>query len=66
VTETAFTLGVWRDFTTYKCTLCEFDCMDEEQARKHFQDHFRVPSEELKDLSLIVDGSGHVVSVARE
>ncbi len=26
-----FTRGTWHGMTTYQCTLCQFDCMDEEQ-----------------------------------
>ena len=47
----AYTLGTWKDFVTYQCTLCPFDCMDEEQAREHYETHFEAhrPSRKTHD-----------------
>ncbi len=66
MTGVAFTLGSWHDITTYKCTLCLFDCMDELQAREHYAEHFRVPMAEAtgEPASLIVDGAGTIASIS--
>lgn len=66
MTETAFTLGTWKGFTTYRCTLCQFDCMDEDQARDHFRSHFEIrsaPKPETQESLLTIDGSGNIVAV---
>lgn len=64
----AYTLGSWKGFVTYKCTLCPFDCMDEEQALEHYQDHFKQPQPQKQpapqQVQLSVDTSGHVVASA--
>jgi len=58
-----YTLGTWRGFTTYKCTLCEFDCMDKAQALEHYRAHFVKPPEprDARPVTLAIDDSGHVV-----
>jgi len=60
-----FTRGTWHGMTTYQCTLCQFDCMDEDQARAHYQDHFAEPAPELNGppVPLIIDSAGTTVSV---
>ena len=64
MTETAFTLGTWKGFTTYKCTLCQFDCMEEQQARDHFQGHFELkPDPGQRTTFLTVDPSGIIREV---
>jgi hypothetical protein len=64
----AYTLGTWKGFVTYKCTLCLFDCMDEAQALEHYQAHFRHPQPQKQpapqQVQLSVDNSGHVVATA--
>jgi hypothetical protein len=41
----AYTKGSWKGFTTYRCTLCAFDTMDEQTAREHYLAHFKANEE---------------------
>jgi len=63
-----YTLGTWRDMTTYKCTLCAFDCLDKEQALEHYRAHFIKPPEpkDSRPVTLAIDDSGHVIVAPSE
>jgi hypothetical protein len=68
MSEQPYTLGQWRGITTYRCTRCAFDCMDEAQALEHYASHTAKPQEpqpEPRTLALAVDDSGHVVVTRR-
>lgn len=42
-----YTLGAWRGMTTYNCTRCQFDSLDEDTARQHYLAQHGLPEEAL-------------------
>lgn len=63
VEEQPFTLGQWKQFTTYKCTKCPFDTMDESIAHLHFhQAHVMPQAPQMRPTeALLYDGKGNMV-----
>jgi len=67
--EQPFTLGQWKQYTTYKCKYCKFDTTEEEVAWAHYQQHLRrgSPPQETQPAPspiLVADKRGREVQPA--
>lgn len=48
-----YTLGTWKRFTQYKCSLCPFDSLDEESIISHINErHIIQPPRPVKQVTL--------------
>jgi len=62
-----YELGSWKGLKQYKCKLCPYDTLHENEIIKHIQErHLPKPKPKVKKVLPIYDRFGNLVEVERE